>query len=577
MRRKLHPERFWAPRWAALATAAIGAVNVASALTPDIRWRGTLLLQIEPLSAIRFFHAISLPAGAALLLVAPYLFKRRRRAFQVAVWLLLALGAVNLLKGFDFEESMLGWALAALLFNGRHSFNVEPHPISLRSAVWRVPAIALSAITLITLLDWASHGRVRFGTILGETGALARFKAGPMHFETHTAAAFDHAVRFAWVPLAVHLVEIGALLAIAYLIFRPLATPLSGPSAATQRHAEEVVQQHGQDTLAFFKLRPDKLLYFNADSTAFVGYRIEAGTLLLSGDPVGPPEALPELLLDVRRFARSRGLRLAAVGASTALLPIYEGLGLRSLYVGDEAVIELDGFSLEGRPIRKVRQSVARLRKAGYQAELRHLHELDPETLGQLDHVMEVGRVGRSERGFSMGLDGIRCPLEQDTVLILGRDGDGVVRGMLHFVPCYGRPAVSLSMMRRDTETPNGLMEFLVVEAIERLRDEGISEMSLNFASASKYLREPDGPVERALGWFARVMNPYFQIESLYRFNVKFFPRWNPRYLVYEGRMGFVRASLASIWAEGQLPKPVLPRPDFRAHVGQRTLKTANR
>ncbi len=91
-------------------------------------------------------------------------------------------------------------------------------------------------------------------------------------------------------------------------------------------------------------------------------------------------------------------------------------------------------------------------------------------------------------------------------------------------------------------------------------------------------MREPENPFQRLLGRAATLLNPYFQIESLYRFNLKFQPRWNPRYLVYEGRLGIARAGVASMWAEGQLPKPRLPRaPRLDAHHRQRTLKTANR
>src|SRR2546429_433016 len=103
------------PALAALAAALIGAVNIASALTPNIRWRGHLLLEFEPVEAIRLFHALSLPAGAALLLVAPYLAKRRRRALQTAVALMFALGVFDLLKGLDFEETILTWGVAAVL------------------------------------------------------------------------------------------------------------------------------------------------------------------------------------------------------------------------------------------------------------------------------------------------------------------------------------------------------------------------------------------------------------------------------------------------------------------------------
>src|ERR1700748_532148 len=99
------------PVLAAAAAAMVGVVNIASALTPNIRWRGHLLLEFEPVEAIRLFHALALPAGAALLLVAPYLAKRRRRALQTAVVLMIALGLFDLLKGLDLEEAILTWGL----------------------------------------------------------------------------------------------------------------------------------------------------------------------------------------------------------------------------------------------------------------------------------------------------------------------------------------------------------------------------------------------------------------------------------------------------------------------------------
>ena len=115
---------------------------------------------------------------------------------------------------------------------------------------------------------------------------------------------------------------------------------------------------------------------------------------------------------------------------------------------------------------------------------------------------------------------------------------------------------MSLSSMRRDRETPNGLMEFLVVRAIEALRQRGVEEISLNFAAFARIMHGPHGLFERFVGRLVALGNPFFQIESLYRFNAKFFPRWEPRYLLYEGALGLPRAGLAVMWAEGQLPKP---------------------
>ncbi len=153
-----------------------------------------------------------------------------------------------------------------------------------------------------------------------------------------------------------------------------------------------------------------------------------------------------------------------------------------------------------------------------------------------------------------MAMDSVRGDHHAGSVVVLARDSAGAVRAFLHFVPSYGRPAMSLSFMRRDRATPNGLTEFLVVRAIELLRDRGIEELSLNFAAFGRWLGRPEGRLERALGRVVTLGNRFFQIESLYRFNVKFEPRWEPRYLVFESRLGLPRVGLAALRIEGQLP-----------------------
>src|ERR1700760_602099 len=168
------------PAVAAIAAALVGAVNIASALSPNIRWRGHLLLEFEPVETMRLFHALALPAGAALLLVAPYLAKRRRRAPQTAVVLMLALGAFDLLKGLDFEETILTWALAALLIVSRSAFRVRHDPITLRSAVWRVPLLGLAGIAGAALATWATQGHPSWSSVATETFDLLRFHQGPI-------------------------------------------------------------------------------------------------------------------------------------------------------------------------------------------------------------------------------------------------------------------------------------------------------------------------------------------------------------------------------------------------------------
>jgi lysyl-tRNA synthetase class 2 len=545
------PKRTWLPPLAGCLTALAGLLNVASALTPNLAERARVLLHVEDSDFVPLAHALALAAGVALLVLAVYLGKRRRRALQLTVAVLVVAGALNLIKGLDVEEAALNWALAGLLVWGRSAFFVR-HELPLRHALKAAPLLLLLAFGAALTAVFAASGHVTprfgFGDALREAASLLLLTGGPLHFHGH----------FAWVPTAVGIVSVTTLAAIAWGVFRPLSAPLRREEAA-RRAAIDLVRSHGDDTLSFFKLRDDKQYLFSPDRRAFAGYRVENGVLLVSGDPVGPADALPGLAKELRAFADVRGLKLAVLGASERALPLWEGRRGRSFYIGDEAVVDVQGFSLEGRAIRKVRQSVSRMRKAGFEETLHELGDLDEATLCELEQVSDRWRAGEAERGFSMAMDSLRGEHMNESLVLIARE-NGKARGFLHFVPVYGRAAVSLSFMRRDLDTPNGLTEFMVARAMELLRERGVEEASLNFAAFARLMHSPSGPVERLLGRLAALFNPYFQIESLYRFNAKFFPRWEPRYLVYEGPLGLPRAGLAAMWAEGQLPKPKMRR-----------------
>jgi lysyl-tRNA synthetase, class II len=521
------------PPLAAAVALAVGAVNLASALTPNVAWRGHLLLRLEPVELVPLFHTLAVPASVALILCAFYLGRRRHRAWQTALVLLLVLGLLDVLKGFDVEESALSFGSAALLWAGRGGFYVRhgrPGYRVLLGALAGAGAVVGLVAGFVVLIAHVDSPRL----LARETADLLLWRHGPVAFG-------DDVV---WVPFAVGTVAVAGLIALAYLVFRPLSPPRE--SARDRRLAADLVRAHGRDTLAFFKLRRDTRYFFSSDRRAFVGYRIEGNVLLLSGDPVGDPISLPLLLRETCTFAERHGLRLGAVGVGARTLPLFRAAGMQSLYVGDEAIVETAHFSLEGRAIRKVRQSVSRLEAAGYSVAACELCRLESDTRAELDAVSARWLDGAPERGFSMAMDSLDADHQPDSVVVTARDAHGLVRGFLHFVPSYGRQAMSLSFMRRDRNTPNGLTEYLVVKAIEFMRERGIEELSLNFAAFARLIRA-QGAVARVLSLADR----FFQIERLYRFNAKFDPRWEPRYLIFDG--AFLRVGLAAMIAEGQI------------------------
>ncbi len=537
------------------AVALTGLVNVISALTPELDGRLHAVDGLLPHDLVLAARGFALPAGLALVLMGHYLARRRRRAARLALGLLLVAGALNLLKGLDVEEAAASWAAAGLVWWSRDAFCAVHVDGRLRTALLRVAgiwggALSVGAVAVLLSEHWLTAGDGTLGALADAARVVGL--VGPS-LQTSWEAA--------WLNWALAALGTTSLVASAWVLFRPVSDPAHLPGAAARSAAAELVRRHGVDTLSFFKLRDDLELLTSADGRAFLAYQVQNGVLLVAGNPVGPPEAVPGLVREVCALAEVRGLRLGVVGACSDMAALWGQVGLRSFYLGDEAVVDTASFAVDKKRRKKVRQAVNRVERAGYTIALHRGAELDADAIAELEAVSSRWRDGAPERGFSMAMDSLDGEHLGQTVVVVARDEFHAVRGFLHFVPTSGRPAASLSLMRRDRHgVPNGLNDALVVRAVQLLRDEcGVEEVSLNFAAFARLMHSPDGRWERCLGRVARVLNPFFQIESLYRFNAKFSPRWVPRHLCYEGTLlGWTQTSLAAAWAEGQLPKPAL-------------------
>jgi lysyl-tRNA synthetase class 2 len=508
----MRPGRALSPLILAWATAAVGLVAVVSAATPEMADRSRIVRGLLSESVPGVARTLTLAFGLGLLWLARGLARRKRRAWQLAVALVIAAAITHLVKGLDFEEATASLLVVVALLAARREFVAPGDPQSVRPLLQVV--LALGVLVPISALHF--HGTVAYSDRV------------------------DDAL----------LIVIGALALRALgLWLRPFAER-ARHLPADRRRAEELVQEHGRDSLAYFALRRDKTTFFSASGRSFLAYRVVGETAIVAGDPIGDPAERRELVAEFRRVAHMKGWRVAIAGASAETLRDYAELGFKSLYLGDEAFVEPERFSLEGRQIRKVRQSVSRLEKAGYRFEALHPDEIGEELREELLAVSEEWRGRWPERGFTMAMDALFA--YPDTLVAFARDPSGAVGGFLQLVPspaCYG---YSLASMRRRRETPNGLMEFLIVKAIDWARAREVREVSLNFSAFAEYLRADRGLLRALLLWVDRL----FQIERLHSFNRKFFPKWRRRYFCVERWADLPAAGLAYLHAESLLTPP---------------------
>jgi len=251
------------------------------------------------------------------------------------------------------------------------------------------------------------------------------------------------------------------------------------------------------------------------------------------------------------------------MAAAEEWLPIYRDSGMRYLYIGDEAVVDVTSFSLDGGHMKGLRQAVNRVRRKGYTVEITDPTSLSSQEAAELVELMSRNRRGDEERGFSMMLGRVFDPRDAGLLMTVVRCPDGTPAAVCQFVPSPAIHGYSLDLMRRDQEDhPNGLLDFALVSTIEHLREQGGRGISLNFAAMRSMLdgENGDGLTQRVERWALRRLSGVLQIETLWRFNAKYEPAWSPRYVVWDSAEQFVPTVVQILRAESLTDIPVVGR-----------------
>ncbi|MFJ3707491.1 phosphatidylglycerol lysyltransferase domain-containing protein [Streptomyces sp. NPDC090053] len=376
-----------------------------------------------------------------------------------------------------------------------------------------------------------------------------------------------------WVDIAINALSTLLLLAVLYAAFRSRRA-VDPITAQDEKQLRALLDRQGErDSLGYFALRRDKSVIWSPTGKAAVAYRVLGGVSLASGDPIGDPEAWPGAIGNWLAEAREHGWLPAVMGASEEAGTVYARHGLDALEFGDEAIVEIAEFTLDGRAMRTVRQAYNRVKRAGYTVRIRRHEEIPDAEMDVLVRRADDWRDGTTERGFSMALGRLGDPADGRCVMLECTDGEGELRAVLSFVP-WGPTGLSLDLMRRDRDAENGLMEFMIIELLQRAKEIGITQVSLNFAMFRSVFERGSklgaGPVLRLWRSFLTFFSRWWQIESLYRANAKYRPIWEPRFMLFEKSADLLRIAVASARAEGFLEAPGLPAWLHRKPLGTR-------
>jgi lysyl-tRNA synthetase, class II len=543
------------PRWVSRVVWLIGAITLSSALLPSMRGRVDLVHDVVPDVFPAAATTGAAAIGALLILLARSVRRGKFRGWLVATVLSGIAVLAHLVKGLDVEEAAMSLLVFGYLLATRREFTARPDPRSNQRLVGVLlfgPLLAglLGFLWLVIDADGQAPGTGLWDRVAQSLLGLVGI-AGPVKFVS--ASSSDQA--------AVALVVLGA--AVLFVALLVATQPVDGPHPPDDQERDQLAclldRWGSQDSLGYFTLRDDRCVIFAPSGKSALTYRVVGTVSLAAGDPIGDVEAWPGVINAWLAEAKSYGWTPAVLAASEVGAQAFDRAGLDALELGDEAILDVDSFSLEGRAMRGIRQAVTRCARAGITVTCHRVADLTPADLVDVRHRADAWRDGEVERGFSMALGRFGEARDPETVVVLARDEAGDLRGLLHFVP-WGRDGLSLDLMRRDRLSENGLIEAMVAGLLTAAPGLGVHRVSLNFAVFRSVFARGErlgaGPVLRLWRSILLGLSRFWQIESLYRANAKYHPTWEPRFVCFRSSSDLPRVGIAALRAEAFLVAP---------------------
>lgn len=513
---------------AALLTGAVGVANLLSAVTPSLPERIDWLEQIFPFEVRAGAHLFAVISGFFLLTLAANLLRRKRLAWLLTIGLLIVSILSNLLKGWDYEESLLSALLLGQLIMMGGMFTAR----SDRPSV--IQGLRVSAIALLFTLAYGTLGFFwldrHYGTSFNLTGALRQTVAIFLTADNLGLQANSRFGRF-FID-SIYIIGAVTLLYALWMLLRPVLLHNEATPEERQR-AKEIVERYGCSSLARFALLNDKSYYFSPSGQTVIAYVPKGRSAIALGDPIGAKEDRSEAIVGFKQFCALNDWIPAFYQTLPDALELYRSLNFKTIKIGEEAVVELKNFTLKGKAGKNLRPVVNKFNKLGYAVRF-YSPPITDELLQELRAISNewLEHMAGAEKNFSLGWFDDDYLRDCEIAVVYNERGNAIA--FANIIPEYQRNEITIDLMRHVAEAEHGTMDFLFISLFERLQQQGYAAFNLGLAALSGIGEGVESSrIEKGMHYLYEHLNQFYNFQGLRAYKDKFHPHWESRYLVY--------------------------------------------
>lgn len=483
---------------------------------------------------IAIHRAMSTAVGAILIFISYRLYKRMRIAWLITICILPMSLLLRIFRLHDIINvfTLTELAVLLILLLGYRNFNKTSDPLNLR---W---GLAFAFISILLVLLNTTIGllylRVHFHNIHGFKDAfvdsiqlLFYMDISAIEPKTRIAHLFGRsAIILNWVSIGA-----AVFLVLKPLIYQPIITKLD------RDRVRNYLNQYGDNPISYVAIEEDKRYFFSSAVEGAIAYVIASGVAVCAGDPVCKEEDAPILLGEFETFCRRNDLDICFCQVTDRFLPVMKLLGFGILKYGEEAMFQLQSYSVAGGKAAKVRQAINNANRENIEVyEYKPLVAKDKELESS---IMEVSREWlsikkSSELSFMLGSVGLDNPMDRRYFVAI--DNNHEVQGFVVFTPFMKQTGYYADVTRRRKNAPIGVMEKIIITAFDVMKAEGLQWGSLGLAPLAN-ISETEGKkplINTMLEYIYENLNNFYGFKTLHQYKKKYNPTsWEPRYLAY--------------------------------------------
>jgi phosphatidylglycerol lysyltransferase len=522
---------------------SLGLVNIISVLSPHVPDKLQFLRDYLFFDVVNFSNGFVLISGLFLLVTATFMLRGLRTSWWFAIVLSSFSVMAHLTKGVNLLEAGIALFVVFSLFITRREYYIRNNPrirnIGIQTALLSVVAVLIYGTIGFYFLD-KKHFQIDFNLLQSFIYTLQNY----FLFDTSLIPGDSFARDF------LYTIKISGFFSMAFLIYsfiRPYVFKTS-ISDEEKEKAGKLVLQHGHSALDYFKTYSDKQIFTPSEINAFISFRVRRNYAIVLEDPVAPDkEEMAKCIALFGKYCYENGLKDIYYRVPKESLDVYGIFSKKSLFVGQEGVVDISQFTLEGGERKSIRNALNKITEQGYSAKI-HTPPIKDGLIQRLKAVSEewLKFSEKEEIVFSQGMF-IEKEIKQQVVITVESQEEKII-AFLNIIPDYSKNEGTYDLLRKTKDAPNGIMDFILVELFKYFMSQGIQFVNLGFAPMSG-INDPHSFPERSMKFAYEKIKSFSHYKGMRDYKEKFHPVWNDKYLIYDNDYDLLQipAALAKV------------------------------